>query len=134
MLRSSRIYETAPVGPPQPDFLNAVIGITASVPPRDVLTACLSVERMMGRDRSERWGPRGIDIDLLVYGDAQVSEPDLQLPHPRMHVRAFVLIPLLELEPHLVLPGGRPIAAMRMQADSVQGVRLFAPALSVPDR
>ena len=95
VLKASRVYETDPVGPPQPDYLNAVLEIETSLPPARLLEEAQLVERELGRVRTERWGPRTIDIDLLTYGDERIDQPDLQIPHPRMHERAFVLVPLL---------------------------------------
>jgi 2-amino-4-hydroxy-6-hydroxymethyldihydropteridine diphosphokinase len=131
--RSSRVYESDPVGgPPQPDYLNAVVGVETSLSPRDLLEACLGVERRMGRVRSERWGPRVIDVDLLTYDEKDIREPDLVVPHPRMHERAFVLVPLMELDPDPVLAGGRQLSTFRLGPTAVLGVRPFAPPLSVP--
>jgi 2-amino-4-hydroxy-6-hydroxymethyldihydropteridine diphosphokinase len=91
--------------------------------------ACLDVEREMGRVRTERWGPRVIDLDLLLYGDAVIDQPGLQVPHPRMHERAFVLVPLLELDPDPMLPGGRRVGELRLGDVLSSGVRLFAPPM-----
>lgn len=130
LVRSSRVYETDPVGgPAQPDYLNAVIEVETKLEPRDLLRACLEVEDELGRVRGERWGPRTIDIDILVYGDRDVFDPDLVIPHPRMHERAFVLVPLLELEADPVLPGGRIAATLRLGPDALSGVRPHAPPL-----
>lgn len=133
-LRSSRVYETDPVGgPEQPDYLNAVLEVDTMLTPRDLLEACLRVERDMGRVRDERWGPRTIDIDLLVYGTEEVHEDGLEVPHPRMHERGFVLIPLLELKADPPLPGGRRIGALRLGPALLAGVRPFAPPLGLPE-
>lgn len=129
LLRSSRVYETEPVGPPQPDYLNAVIEVETDLSPRGLLIACLAVEQAMGRVRGERWGPRVIDVDILTLGELEVDEPDLQIPHPRMHQRGFVMIPLLELDADPILPGGRTASGLRMDAWSIGGVRPFAPPL-----
>jgi 2-amino-4-hydroxy-6-hydroxymethyldihydropteridine diphosphokinase len=126
---SSRVYETAPVGPVQPDFLNAVLEVRTRLSARGLLAACLDVEAWMGRVRGERWGPRVIDLDLLAFGRAEIHEPGLDVPHLRMHERAFVLIPLLELEPDPPLPGGRRIGTLRPTGVGSAGVRLFGPAL-----
>ena len=128
-LASSRVYETEPVGPPQPDYLNAVVRLDTTLTASELLEACLSVEAEMGRVRSERWGPRVIDVDLLSYDREELDEPGLQIPHPMMHERAFVLVPLLELadEPHL--PGGRAAKELRLSPGMLEGVRLFAPPL-----
>jgi 2-amino-4-hydroxy-6-hydroxymethyldihydropteridine diphosphokinase len=129
-LRSSRVYETEPAGgPPQPEYLNAVVEIETELDPRDLLAACLEVEGEMGRVRRERWGSRVIDIDVLTYEDREVNEPGLQVPHPRMHERAFVLAPLLELASDPPLPGGRKVAGVRLGAPALGGVRPFAPPL-----
>jgi len=127
---SSRVYETDPVGgPPQPDYLNAVIEVETTLPPRALLEACLQIEREMGRTRGERWGPRVIDVDVLTYGDDEIDEPGLQIPHPRMHERGFVLAPLLELSADPKLPGGRTMSRLRLGPVALAGVRPFAPAL-----
>jgi 2-amino-4-hydroxy-6-hydroxymethyldihydropteridine diphosphokinase len=129
VVRSSRVYETAPVGPPQPDYLNAVIEVRTTLAARDLLDICLDVERDMGRVREERWGPRVIDVDVLTYDAERIDEPDLVVPHPRMHERAFVLVPLLELTSEPMLPGGARPADLRMADDAVSGVRAVAPPL-----
>jgi 2-amino-4-hydroxy-6-hydroxymethyldihydropteridine diphosphokinase len=129
VVRSSRVYETAPVGPPQPDYLNAVIEVESTLAPRDLLRACLGVEQAMGRVREERWGPRVIDVDVLTYDDERIDEPDLVVPHPRMHERAFVLVPLLELTADPMLPGGAHMADVRLADDAVSDVRAVAPPL-----
>jgi 2-amino-4-hydroxy-6-hydroxymethyldihydropteridine diphosphokinase len=133
VLRSSRVYESDPVGgPPQPDFLNAVVEVQTSLTPGELLTACREAEEALARVRDERWGPRTIDIDILTFGDDVVDEPDLTIPHPRMRERGFVLAPLLELEPDPPLPGGRNVATLRLSTPEVTGVRPFAPPLRVP--
>ena len=131
IVRSSRIYETEPVGPAQPEYLNGALEIRTSLAPGQLLAACLGVEDAMGRVRLERWGPRIVDVDVLTYGDEDVDEPDLTIPHPRMHERAFVLVPLLELtaDPHL--PGGRHVADLRLGTAVMTDVRPFAPPLRV---
>jgi 2-amino-4-hydroxy-6-hydroxymethyldihydropteridine diphosphokinase len=131
--RSSRVYETDPVGgPPQPEYLNAVVEVQTTLSPHDLLAACMDVEQRMGRVRGERWGPRIIDVDVLTYDEEEVDEPDLIVPHPRMHERAFVLVPLLELDPDPVLAGGGRISERRLVPTAVLGVRPFAPPLAVP--
>ena len=102
----SSIYETAPVGlTDQPDFLNLVVSVRTTLSPRELLDALLNIENKMGRVRTVRWGPRVIDLDLLLYGDAVVETPELTVPHPRLSERSFVLMPLAEIAPNLVLPG-----------------------------
>ena len=104
--RLSPIHETAPVGGPagQGDYLNAAMEIQTTLSPRELLNALLRIERDLGRERRERWGPRVIDLDLLLYDDLTMDEPGLTLPHPRMHERRFVLDPLADLAPNLVHP------------------------------
>jgi 2-amino-4-hydroxy-6-hydroxymethyldihydropteridine diphosphokinase len=131
VVRSSRVYETEPVGPPQPAYLNAVLEIETTLDPRALLQAGLAVEDQLGRVRAERWGPRTIDVDVLTYGDAEVHEADLEIPHPRMHERAFVLVPLGELVAEPMLPGRRSIGDVRLPAEAILGVRVFAPPLRV---
>jgi 2-amino-4-hydroxy-6-hydroxymethyldihydropteridine diphosphokinase len=131
VVRSSRVFEAAPVGPPQPDFLNAVIDIETTLDPRALLLACQGVERELGRERNERWGPRTLDVDVLTYDDLDVDEPDLRIPHPRMHQRAFVLVPLGELDADPPLPGGRHLGGVKLPPADVLGVRPFAPPLRV---
>jgi 2-amino-4-hydroxy-6-hydroxymethyldihydropteridine diphosphokinase len=129
VVRSSRVYETAPVGPPQPDYLNAVIEVETTLSPRELLRACLDVEQAMGRVRAERWGPRVVDVDVLTFDDERIDEPDLVVPHPRMHERAFVLVPLLELTEDPMLPGGLRVRDLRAADDAVSDVRAVAPPL-----
>jgi 2-amino-4-hydroxy-6-hydroxymethyldihydropteridine diphosphokinase len=133
IVKSSRVFQTEPVGgPPQPDYLNAVVEARTTFSPRELLDACLAVEQDMGRKRKERWGPRVIDVDVLTYSQEEVNEPGLQIPHPRMHERGFVLIPLLELDGDPPLPGHRSIGSLRLEGGSMRGVVLFGPPLSVP--
>ena len=130
VLRSSRVYETAPVGgPEQPDYLNAVVEVEAEGTARELLEACLSIEEEMGRVRAERWGPRAIDLDVLTFGEEEIDEPGLRVPHPRMHERAFVLAPLLELTADPRLPGGRRAHELRLTPEHLLGARPFAPPL-----
>lgn len=106
LLRTAPLYRTAPVGYTEQEwFVNTVAEIDTTLSPRELLAACLEIERRLGRVRSMRWGPRVIDLDLLLYGELVVDEPDLVVPHPRMHERAFVLVPLADLAPDLAVPG-----------------------------
>jgi 2-amino-4-hydroxy-6-hydroxymethyldihydropteridine diphosphokinase len=94
----STVMETRPVGPiPQPDYLNAVVRAKTKLPPLRLLERLLAIERELGRTRRERWGPRTIDLDILYYGDRQVNEPSLQVPHPEIGNRPFLLAGLREL-------------------------------------
>lgn len=130
--RSSRVYETRPVGPPQPEYLNAVVEVRTDLDPHGLLDACRAVEDELGRVRAERWGPRTIDVDVLTFDRLEVNEPDLVIPHPRMHERGFVLVPLLELEADPMLPGGSRVASLRPSPGSLLDVRPFAPPLDAP--
>lgn len=100
VLAVSSLYETSPVGKTdQPRFINAVLAAVTDLAPRDLLAHLLAIETLMGRTRGERWGPRLIDLDLLLHGDVILDEPGLTLPHPRMAERPFVLVPLTEIAP-----------------------------------
>ena len=101
----SSIWETAPVGPDQAHYLNAVLVLDTVLGPRPLLDRCLDIERLAGRIRRERWGPRVIDLDILLYGDAELDTPGLVVPHPRMTERRFVLEPLAEAWPDAIVPG-----------------------------
>ncbi len=103
----SRLRETEPWGPvAQPTYLNGAAELETELPPRALLHVLLAVEQALGRDRTgERWGPRTIDLDLLLYEDAEIDEPGLAVPHPRLHERRFALEPLAELAPTAVVPG-----------------------------
>jgi 2-amino-4-hydroxy-6-hydroxymethyldihydropteridine diphosphokinase len=117
---SSRVWETTPVGgPPQPDYLNAVIRVETDLSARDLLDVARRVEARLGRVRKERWGARTLDVDILLFDGEQIDEPDLVVPHPRMAERAFVLLPLLELEPDPVLPDGTRLKDMRVDTSGV---------------
>jgi 2-amino-4-hydroxy-6-hydroxymethyldihydropteridine diphosphokinase len=99
----SRVYETAPVGgPPQDDYLNAVVAVDTVLDPHELLAVAQRLEAGEQRVRAERWGPRTLDVDVLLVGDDNVDEPDLVVPHPRMSERAFVLVPLADVAPDLV--------------------------------
>ena len=103
----SSVRETDPVGPvDQPRFLNAAAALDTELSPRELLDRLLGIERRLGRTREgPRFGPRTIDLDLLLYGEERLEEPGLELPHPRLHERLFALEPLFELDPSLVVPG-----------------------------
>ncbi|WP_435737050.1 2-amino-4-hydroxy-6-hydroxymethyldihydropteridine diphosphokinase [Cellulosimicrobium sp. PMB13] len=124
----SPLARTAAVGPEQPDFLNAVVLARTRLSARDLLEACQAVERAHGRVRHERWGPRTLDVDLIVYGSLTAVADDLELPHPRAHERAFVLEPWSQIDPGAVLPGlgGGPVAALAATAPDRAGIRWLA--------
>jgi 2-amino-4-hydroxy-6-hydroxymethyldihydropteridine diphosphokinase len=126
---SSRVWETDPVGgPEQPDYLNVVLRIATDLGPRELLATCQRVEEALGRVREVRWGPRTIDVDVLLFGDVAIADPALTVPHPRMLERAFVLLPLLELDPDPVLPDGRRVLDASVDTG---GARPFAPPLGL---
>lgn len=104
--RVSSLYETAPVGgPPQRSFINVVAKVETDLDPRALLDACKKIEHRLGREPSDiRWGPRVVDLDILLYGSEKVSEPDLEIPHARLKQRRFALVPLLEIDPNLTDP------------------------------
>ena len=115
VLRSTLPIETEPVGyEDQPRFLNAAARVATTRSPRELLALLLQVERELGRVRGEgpRYGPRTIDLDLLLYGNERIDEPGLEVPHPRMHERRFALEPLVELDPALAVPGRGRVSAL----------------------
>ena len=123
VLAISPVYETAPVGgPPQPDYLNAVLLIRTGLPPRDLLDAIHGLEAGFGRVRAERFGPRTLDIDIICYAGQVSDDPELTLPHPRAHERAFVLAPWHDIDPGAELPGHGPVAGLLAGLDRA-GVR-----------
>lgn len=103
-LRSSSFYRTEPVGPDQEWFINAVAEIRTSLTPRLLLTALEEIERRMGRTVGEKWGPRVIDLDLLLYGQEVIAEEGLIVPHPELHRRRFVLEPMCEIASYVIHP------------------------------
>jgi 2-amino-4-hydroxy-6-hydroxymethyldihydropteridine diphosphokinase len=103
--RSSSLYRSAPVDAQGPDFINAVAELDTALSPVELLSALQSMESVFGRQRPYHHAPRTLDLDLLLHGDAVLDSPALRLPHPRLHLRAFVLLPLLELAPSLHAPG-----------------------------
>jgi 2-amino-4-hydroxy-6-hydroxymethyldihydropteridine diphosphokinase len=128
--RTSRVWETDPVGgPQQPDFLNVVAEIETTLEPLDLLRVVNRVEAALGRTRDVRWGPRTIDIDILLIDDLTIDDDRLTVPHPRMHQRAFVVMPLLELLPDPVLPDDTHLLDIRLPD---QEVRPAYPPLAVP--
>ncbi|MBR8828696.1 MAG: 2-amino-4-hydroxy-6-hydroxymethyldihydropteridine diphosphokinase [Gomphosphaeria aponina SAG 52.96 = DSM 107014] len=105
-------YQTAPVGPPQPDYLNGCALLEVQLSPTDLLATLLTIEKQFGRVRRERFGPRTLDLDILLLANLILDTPNLQIPHPRMRERAFVLVPLAEIAPLWVEPvSGKAIAS-----------------------
>jgi len=104
LISCSSWYCTAPVGPPQPDYINGCALFQVQLTPSEVLERLLTIENEFGRERREHWGARTLDLDLLLYDDVILNTPHLQLPHPRMDERAFVLVPLAEIAPNWLHP------------------------------
>ena len=119
-VRASRLYRSAPWGKAdQPAFVNAAAAVSTELAPRELLDALLAIERAHGRVRDgERWGPRVIDLDVLVHGDAQIDEPGLHVPHPHLAERAFVLLPLADLDPELEIPGAGRVRVLLGRIDA----------------
>ena len=115
----SRMYRTPPWGVvEQPDFINAAARLETTLTPRELLDALLAIEARAGRVRGARNGPRILDLDLLLYGDRVIDEPDLVVPHPRLHERAFVLLPLADVAPELKVPGHGRVRDLVARVDS----------------
>jgi 2-amino-4-hydroxy-6-hydroxymethyldihydropteridine diphosphokinase len=136
LLASSSVYETEPVGLvlDQPDFLNACLRISTALGPEELLDACKEAERTVGRQAGGvRHGPRVIDVDLLLLGELEYHSERLTLPHPEVRSRRFVLVPLLELDPELTLPGGESLAdALARLEPGSQDVHVAGPPLNLP--
>lgn len=111
LVAASSLYRTAPIGADGPDYINAVAAVDTPLPPAALLGQLFAVEAHFGRTRSYRNAPRTLDLDLLLYDDQVLDGPELTLPHPRLHLRAFVLVPLAEIAPDLALPGRGSVAA-----------------------
>ncbi len=123
----SSLYETSPVGgPPQRSYINLVVRLGTDLRPKELLVACKSIERQIGREPSDiRWGPRVVDLDVLLFADEKISEPDLEIPHPHIRDRRFVLVPLLEVDPEVTDPWGDRYAG---SVDDAEGeVELLEP-------
>jgi dihydroneopterin aldolase/2-amino-4-hydroxy-6-hydroxymethyldihydropteridine diphosphokinase len=119
-------------GPDQDDYLNAVLLADSRLPAREILARCMAAEQAAGRVRTERWGPRTLDVDIICYGDEISTDPELTLPHPRAHERGFVLVPWLEVAPDARLPGHGPVATLP-EASATSSVRKLTTArLTVP--
>lgn len=130
--QTSSVYETSPWGyKDQPNFLNCVLEAHTNLPPDKLLERVKAVERIVGRQASVRYGPRIIDVDILLYNEDILDQPELQIPHPRLHQRAFALVPLAELHPNLVHPSLRmTIGELACQVDGQEWICLWGPPLN----
>ncbi|NOZ63512.1 MAG: 2-amino-4-hydroxy-6-hydroxymethyldihydropteridine diphosphokinase [Caldiserica bacterium] len=127
--KTSSLYLTPPWGKTdQPEFLNQVIEAETALSPRELLFLIKSIERKMGRESREKWGPRIIDIDILFYGDKIIEEENLVIPHPLIAERAFVLLPLHEIAPELLHPGRKEKIKDLLQQVDTKGIRQLLPA------
>lgn len=123
----SSLYRSAPLGPPgQDDYLNAVARLETTQAPHALLQALQDIESHHGRRRLERWGPRTLDLDLLLYGNDRITTASLTIPHPEMARRNFVVVPLLEISPAACLPDGAPLAGLGIAGDR-QGLAILRP-------
>ena len=127
LLRASKLYRTRAWGQTeQPDFINAVVILETGLSARELLDKLLALERDFGRTRvpGERWGPRTLDLDLLLFGDEVIDEPGLQVPHPHLHERSFALLPLAEIGPELQIPGVGIVGelAVAMASDGIEAI------------
>lgn len=129
----SSVYETEPVGGPEQDpYLNLVARVATLLSPRKLLAATQQVEHDLGRVRAERWGPRTIDVDILLYGDRVVKRRHIQIPHPRLDQRPFALVPLMEVAPGHRLPDGRSIASILARLAPVTGIAMVGAQVTSP--
>ncbi|MGS2724207.1 2-amino-4-hydroxy-6-hydroxymethyldihydropteridine diphosphokinase [Porticoccus sp. GXU_MW_L64] len=125
LLKRSPWYRSAPLGPSgQPDYINGVCAIDTTLEPLPLLHQLQTIENRQGRVRTERWGPRTLDLDILLYGDLSLNTPELQLPHPRMAERNFVLLPLADIAADLVMPDDQPLAQLLANSSHEGIVRL----------
>lgn len=130
----SRVYETDPVGPEQDRFLNMAARVWTRRSPAGLLRVCHVAEQARGRERVQRWGPRTLDVDILLYGNRRVATARLEIPHPRLAERPFALVPLLELAPGMTLPDATPLSALLDRHAPVEGVGLFGSQVHPPAR
>ncbi len=122
---TSSWYKTAPVGPPQPDYINGCAILEVQLEPQRLLETLLAIELTFGRVRREPWGPRIIDLDLILFEDLILKTPTLELPHPRMQERAFVLVPLAEIAPNWIEPITEKAIAQLLENIDTTGVEII---------
>lgn len=125
-IQHSSLYRSKAVGPPQPDYINAVARLETQLQPLEMLDALQRLEAEQGRVRTVHWGPRTLDLDVLLIDDLQLDHPRLKIPHPFLRQRNFVLVPLLELDPNLRLPDGDTVSDLVQQVGTA-GLTRFAP-------
>lgn len=127
LVNCSSVYETDPVGYEDQDlFLNMVIEIKTEFNAYELLDICLKTEQQLGRKREIKWGPRTIDLDILMYNQESIETENLIVPHPRMHERAFVIVPLLEIQPDMIIPGmEKPLQTSLDELPDKEGVRIW---------
>lgn len=131
----STVYETEPVGGPEQEaYYNIAVRVITRHSPRRLLGLCHSVERALGRVRTQRWGPRTIDVDILLYDGRIVSTRTLEIPHPRLTERAFALVPLLEVAPGTPLPDGSSLATALGRLAPIEGITAIGSQIRVPAR
>jgi 2-amino-4-hydroxy-6-hydroxymethyldihydropteridine diphosphokinase len=129
----SSVYETEPVGGPEQDpFLNIAVRVATRRSPKGLLRLCQDVETALGRERTVRWGPRTVDVDILLYADRTVARADLQIPHPRLVERAFALVPLMEVAPGQRLPDGTSLPAALAAIAPVEGITMVGSQVRSP--
>ncbi|MEM8779793.1 MAG: 2-amino-4-hydroxy-6-hydroxymethyldihydropteridine diphosphokinase [Cyanobacteria bacterium P01_G01_bin.49] len=129
LIAYSHWYQTTPIGPPQPDYLNGCAILDTRSTPEQLLKILLEIEQKFGRIRREKWGPRTLDLDLLFYGDLILNTPSLEVPHPRMIERAFVLVPLFEIAPTWIHPIAKKTIKQLLEGVNCEGVNLYQPDL-----
>ena len=127
----SSVYETEPIGPSEDSYYNIAVRLQTELSPARLLQACQRIEATLGRVRTMRWGPRTIDLDILVYGDRVLEDPRLTVPHPRLTERGFALIPLMEVAPGWRLPDGRSLARCAVELAPFEGVAVIGRQVSL---
>ncbi|MEE8601589.1 2-amino-4-hydroxy-6-hydroxymethyldihydropteridine diphosphokinase [Euzebya tangerina] len=129
----SSVYQTEPVGPSEDPFYNVAVRVLTRLSPLRLLRACQQVEDLLGRVRTVRWGPRTIDVDVLLYGDRVITTSTLTVPHPELTGRAFAMVPLLEVATGWQLPDGRSLASVIADLAPIEGVQAIGRQVSLED-